>query len=514
VLGIMLVSLGVECWALQRDLPFTDVDEPTFVRPAVHIAATGDLNPHWFGHPGSTIIYPLAGFYRAWDTVAHGGPVFSSSPGLTQRYQTSPTEFYMIGRLWVIALAVGTIPLLFLLGRRAFSTPVGLVAAALWAIVPLMVQYGREVRTDSAGVFFTVLSLFLIMRLLDRPSVLRHALAGTAVGLGIASRYFLVTLVPVLIAAGVIAFRRRMPRATPWGIVAGVGAAIAAFTLATPYFFLDWGRAHRSLAIENAPSVAHGGFSPPQNLRWYLMSSIPSSISWPIALLAVGGIVLALVRKPEARRVLLITAVVTLLVAISASKLHWNRWPLPMLPIAMLFAAYALVTAARAVQARAGQRVFAPAVIAGVAMLAVIPARSVVELNVIDSRPSTRVTAREWIRAHLPPGSTVARELKTAPLQGTGLRVKYRSALPIGGWTLDRYRRDGFEYLMTDAGMSDPYTNHPHRYPREAGFYRQLSRQACLLHEFRPNADRGGPTIRVYQLTPVAGGCLRTSAKA
>nr|MDQ6910924.1 hypothetical protein [Actinomycetota bacterium] len=122
VLGIMLVSLGVECWALQRDLPFTDVDEPTFVRPAVHIAATGDLNPHWFGHPGSTIIYPLAGFYRAWDTVAHGGPVFSSSPGLTQRYQTSPTEFYMIGRLWVIALAVGTIPLLFLLGRRAFST--------------------------------------------------------------------------------------------------------------------------------------------------------------------------------------------------------------------------------------------------------------------------------------------------------------------------------------------------------------------------------------------------------
>lgn len=514
VLGIMLVSLGIECWGLQRDLPFTDVDEPTFVRPAAHIAATGDLNPHWFGHPGSTIIYPLAGFYRAWDTVAHGGPVFSSSPGLTHRFATSPTEFYIIGRLWVVAFAVGTIPLLFLLGRRAFSTPVGLVAAALWTIVPLMVRYGREVRTDSAGVFFTVLSLLLIMRLLDRPTLLRHSLAGATIGLGIASRYFLVTLVPVLIAAGMIALRRRAPRATAWGIAAGVGATIAAFTLTTPYFFLDWAAARRSLGIENAPSVAHGGFSPLGNLRWYLVNSIPGTISWPIALLAVGGIGLALARKPEARRVLLIAAAVTLLIAISASKLHWGRWPLPILPIAMLFAAYALITGASAVQARAGRWVFAPAVIAGVAMLSAIPARDVVELNVLDSRPSTRVAAREWIRAHLPPGSTVARELKTAPLEGTGLLVSFRSPLPEGGWTLDRYRRDGFQYLVTGNGISSPYTNHPRRYPREAGFYRELRRQACLLHEFRPNADRGGPTIRVYQLTPVAAGCSRTSEAA
>jgi len=507
VLGIMLVSLALECWALQRDLPFSDVDEPTFVRPAVHIAATGDLNPHWFGHPGSTTIYPLAGLYRAWDTVVHGGPVFSSSPGLTHRFLTSPTEFYLIGRLWTVAFAVAAIPLIFLLGRRAFSTPVGLVAAALWAFVPLMVRYGREVRTDSAGVFFTVLALLLIMRLLERPSVVRHALAGAAIGLGIASRYFLVTLVPVLIVAGLIAIRRRAPQTTAWGIAAGLGAAIAAFALTTPYFFLDWAAAHRSLGLENAPSVAHGGLSPPENLRWYLVSSIPNTISWPIALLAVGGIVLALARKPDARRMLLIAAGVTLLIAISASKLHWGRWPLPILPIAVLFAAYALIAVASAVQARTRGSVFAPAAIAGVAMLSVMPAKAVVELNQLDSRPSTRVAAREWIQAHVPPGSTVARELKTAPLEGTGLLVRFRSPLPEHGWTLDRYRRDGFEYLMTGAGISGPYTTHPRSYPMEADFYRELRHQACLLHEFRPNADRGGPTIRVYQLPPAVGDC-------
>jgi 4-amino-4-deoxy-L-arabinose transferase-like glycosyltransferase len=507
LLGIMAISLAVECWALQRDLPFSDVDEPTFVRPAVHIAATGDLDPHWFGHPGSTIIYPVAGFYRAWDTLAHGGPVFSSSPGLAHRFLTSPTEFYVIGRLWSIAFAVGALPVIFLLGRRCFSTAVGLVSASLWAIVPLMVRYGREVRTDSAGVFFVLLSLLLIVRLLDRPSLPNHALAGGSVGLGISSRYFLVMLVPVLIAAGVIAIRRRAPGATIRGITVGLGAALAAFALTTPYFFLDWSTARHSLAVENAPSVAHAGFSPLGNFRWYLWRSIPATISWPVVLLAVGGVVLVLMRHRAPRRLLLLAAGLLFLIAISTSKLHWSRWPLPILPVAVLFAAYALVVGATAVQAAVGRTVLAPTVVAGLALVSVIPAKGVIVQNRLDARPSTRVVAREWIKTHVPAGSTVVRELKTAPLKGIPLRETYRPALPIGGWTLDRYRRDGVQYLITNAGMSGPYTTHPRRYPREAHFYRELRRQACLLHEFHPNSHRGGPIIRVYELVPTGMGC-------
>jgi 4-amino-4-deoxy-L-arabinose transferase-like glycosyltransferase len=507
VLGIMVVSLVLECWALQRDLPFSDVDEPVFVRPAVHMAATGDLDPHWFGHPGSTVIYPLAGFYRVWDTLAHGGPVFASSPGLSHRFVTAPTDFYVIGRLWSIALAVGALPLIFLLGRRCFSTAVGLVGAALWAIVPLMVLYGREVRTDSAGVFFAVLSLLLIVRLLDRPSPLDHALAGAGVGLGVSSRYFLVTLVPVLIAAGVVARRRRVPGASRRGIAVGVAAALTTFVLTTPFFVLDWSTARHSLGVENAPSVAHGGFSPLGNFRWYLWRSIPTTISWPVALLAVGGVVLVTIRRRAPRPLLLLGTTVLFLIAISASKLHWSRWPLPILPIAVLFAAYALVAAATAVQAHVGRWALVPAVAAGLVLISVLPAEGVVELNARDSVPSTRVVARRWIKTHVAPGSTVVRELKTAPLNWMHLRVTYRPALPLDGWTLDRYRRHGFQYVMTNAGVSGPYTTQPHRYPREAAFYRDLGRQACLLHEFRPNSHRDGPVIRLYALPPARAGC-------
>ncbi len=79
------------------------------------------------------------------------------TPGSPSGSRPTPGTFYLIGRLWSIAYAVAAIPLVFLLGRRCFSTAVGLAGAALWAVLPLAVSYGRVVRTDSAGVFFALL---------------------------------------------------------------------------------------------------------------------------------------------------------------------------------------------------------------------------------------------------------------------------------------------------------------------------------------------------------------------
>src|SRR4029450_11764849 len=135
----------------------------------------------------------------------------------------SPGDFYLIGRLWSIAFAIATIPLVFLLGRRCFSTAVGLAGAALWAVIPLAVSYGREVRTDSAGVFFALLALLLSARVFERASLRDQIVAGLAVGVGISSRYFLVTLLAALIAAGVIVLRRRVPGAAVRGIAPGPG---------------------------------------------------------------------------------------------------------------------------------------------------------------------------------------------------------------------------------------------------------------------------------------------------
>ena len=116
LVALVVVASAAHLWALHRDLPMQDPDESAFVGPAVRIAATGDLNPHWFGHPGSTVIYPLAGFFHVWDALFHQGPLVSSHSALTSRLHRFPTDFYVIGRLWSIALSVAALPLLFAVG--------------------------------------------------------------------------------------------------------------------------------------------------------------------------------------------------------------------------------------------------------------------------------------------------------------------------------------------------------------------------------------------------------------
>jgi Dolichyl-phosphate-mannose-protein mannosyltransferase len=502
VLGIMALSLGLEVWAVPHDLPYPNVDEPTFVRPAVHMAATGDPNPHWFGHPGSTTIYPLAGIFHVWDAVGHGGPVFSPNGRVAERFVASPGTFYLIGRLWSIAFAVAAIPLVFLLGRRCFSTAVGLAGAGLWALLPLAVSHGRVVRTDSAGVFFALLALLLIMRLFERASVLDYVLAGLAIGVGISSRYFLVTLLAPFVVAGVIAIRRHVPGASARGVAAGVGAAAVAFVVTTPYFFLDWSTARASLANENTSMLGHSGLSPIGNLRWYLVYSIPKSITWPVVLLALIGIVFALASRPDPRRLVLLAGVATFLVSISMSQLHREYWPLPILPVVVLFAADGGAWLTKELSARLDQPELSPALaVAGVMVVALWPAWDVVRLDMRESRPSTGVVARRWIEANIPPGSALVKEHKTAPLDGTDVHWIEPNTRTHDGWTLDQYVDNGFRYFVINPTISGTFSGQPRRYPTQARFYSELRQDGCLLHVFRPSAYRDGPVIRVYKVS-------------
>src|SRR5262249_6708343 len=156
-----------------------------------------------------------------------------------QRFRTDPTSFYEIGRLWVILLSVATIPLLFFVARRAFDEVTGLVAALAWALVPLAVSYGSIVRTDAAGACFGLLALWACLVAFDRPTTSHFAWAGAAIGLAVASRYFMVTLLAVLGAVWLLARRRDRARVPVRSLVIGGAVALGAFALTTPFFFVD-----------------------------------------------------------------------------------------------------------------------------------------------------------------------------------------------------------------------------------------------------------------------------------
>lgn len=410
LVSIVGVAFGVHLWGIRQNLPFVpDIDEPVFVTRAVHMAASGDLNPGWFGNPGSTVIYPLAALYRTWHAVVHRGMCFHPDPNLQVTFDSNPGEFYLLGRLLTIAYAVMSIPFVYRIGRRAFGERAGLIGLWFSVLPPVAVAHAQVVRMDSAAVFFGMLSLWLCLRLHDRPTTGNHIVAGMAVGLSIATRYFMVALIPVLLAVDGLILRRQASRSgvlrdTWLGIGAGLLAIAVAFALSTPFFFLDFATALNDLGLEaRSTHLGADGLSPAGNFSWYLIRAIPLSITWPQAVLAALGVALV-VWKRQSLQILLLGFVVTFLAGISLSPLHWQRWVIQILPLLALFTALALDRAVAYLSTRLRPTGLVQRVSIATALLLISawPAYQLILFDVRQASRSTRVLAREWVLQNLP----------------------------------------------------------------------------------------------------------------
>ena len=493
VIVIMACGLALDVWGSKKSLPYgCEADEETFVGRPVKMAATRSADPGWFGHPGSTVMYPLAAIFR----VRYGDSAQAA-------FAASPGPFYYTGRMLVIAYAVFSIPFIYLVGCEVFGTLVGLMGAWLFALCPLAVVYSQITRTDSAAVFFGMLSLWRILKTYKDPSARNHVWAGLAIGLSIATRYLMVALIPVLIAAdGALFFqagetRKKMIAATCAGLIC-IGAA---FALSTPYFFLDFRAAKRSLHQEAETTyLGASNLSPKGNLRWYVRDAIPGGMTWPAALLALLGGLLIVFRR-RLPQYLLLSYVVFFLLTISALSLHWERWIIPILPVLALMAAYVLDAITRWIAGRVkkSEAVQYASLALCLSAVSVPPAYEVVLHDIKESHTSTRILAREWLIKNVPAGSRVALEGHTAPLAGTGFVVKEAVSLAEGHSVAD-YVNQSFGYIVVRRDIENRYLGKPARFPNEVEFYHSLSRAGRLLATFDPSSRRGGPAISIYRL--------------
>ena len=109
------------------------------------------LNPHWFPL-GSILIYCMV-FLRS---VAE---VFTDLNPFDMRYFGRPLS----------ALAdVGTVAMVFIIGRKFYGTGTGLLAAGLTAIAVIHIQHSHFFRPETFSVFFTLASFLAMWRMLER----------------------------------------------------------------------------------------------------------------------------------------------------------------------------------------------------------------------------------------------------------------------------------------------------------------------------------------------------------
>jgi len=220
--------------------------------------------------------------------------------------ESTPPLYYLIAWPWARLLGTGEIGLrslslvfstaaiavAYLAGRELVSRRVGLVAATLVAVNPLLVWYGQEARSYSLLVLLSGLSFLFLLRGLAEPSTTRLAAWGIVAALAIATHYFAVFLVAAE-AAWLLARDRRR-------ITIGVTAIPALTTLALVPLILDQSSG-RTAWIDDTSIASRAVRTPPAFLVGF-ETRAPYLVAAVAALLAAIGVWLLLRRTSLSAR--------------------------------------------------------------------------------------------------------------------------------------------------------------------------------------------------------------------
>lgn len=500
LLGVCLLALLLRAWGLDFGLPsLYHPDEPTHVTIVERIIKTGDLNPHFFDYPSlffyiHTLAYlpyflagKLLGVFQSVADIPYP-VVYQLGVGTT----TMPTTF-MLGRWVTVLFGVGTVALVYVVGKRLFDKPqVGLLAALLTAVSPANVVNSRFITPNMMLSFFGVLALLGATLVLRRGDTRYYVLAGLGAGLTASIKYNGALIIIVLAAAH---FLREGPRGLKdWRIYMAPILAAALFFATTPFAILDSAKFLNDVRLDAAHySTAHFGMEG-DALAWYIdyLWAVEGFIVALAVLEALRGLILR--SKPL---IMLSIFPVVYFVFISTFVVRNDRTVMPLLPFLALLGSSFLFYL---LESPGPSRPLVRRAITGVSVAVMILSvtyplvQTVTRSEEAQLGVASRNAARDWVNLTLPPGSRVAVEAYGPVIDDKRFQVAWIGRLTDhpASW----YAAQGFQYLVFSGGIFNRFYREPDKYAGDVQLYDTLFQSLQPVRSF-PGAMY---EIRVYQV--------------
>ena len=306
------------------------------------------LNPKWFPL-GSILIYLLV-FVRS---VLE---LFGDWGALDLRYA---------GRTLSALADVGSVLLLFVLGRRLYGVREGLLAAAFAAFAVIHIQHSHFYRPETFTVLFTLASFWAMFRMLERRRRRDSVLLGAMLGLALAPKIAIVPLLAPLAAVFIYrAFdeaggqfwridgaivRRLLGHAALTGL-----AALAVFIITTPYALLDFFTFAGDIASQGrmARTAGYWPFTTQYIDTTPLFYQMRQSSFWglglPLGIFAWVAIPLTaflalMLRRTRRADVILLSWVAAFLLFQESFEVRFLRYIFPLMPVLLLLTARLLL---------------------------------------------------------------------------------------------------------------------------------------------------------------------------
>ena len=301
------------------------------------------LNPHWFPL-GSVLIYALV-FLRS---VVE---LFTDVGGMDMRFA---------GRTLSALADVGSVLLVFALGRRLYGRNVGLLAAGLTALAVIHVQHSHFYRPETFTVLLTLASIWAAFRMVEKRRLRDSVLLGVIVGLALAPKVnVLPLLAPLALAYGYRVLDEAegkwdeitpdmLQRVASHAILAGA-IALGVFFVTTPYAFIDIGAFVSDVVLQTRMARNAGLF--PFTVQYVdtpaFLYQIRQTTVWglgvPLGVVAWLSIPFTVLMASIDRRhlradLLLLVWVVPSLLFLESFEVRFLRYLFPLMPVMIILA--------------------------------------------------------------------------------------------------------------------------------------------------------------------------------
>ncbi|HWQ15351.1 MAG TPA: DUF2298 domain-containing protein, partial [Roseiflexaceae bacterium] len=369
----------------------------------------------------------------------------------------TPDDVRDAGRTISTLFDLGSVLLVFLIGRRLYGERVGLLGALLLACAALPIQLAHFFTVDAATGFFVLLSVYWSVRAMQGGGAGTFAALGLSIGAAMACRFTMATLGLL----GIVAVAVRLLSDGRWAMGdghAGGGSAsggrpgayrlapIAYLFLAGAVTLLSWrvlqpdafvGTSFLDVRpeprflknVEEVSGLISGEVDFPPSQQWahrprYLFA-LQNMVVWgmglPLGLAAWAGWAAAgwqLLRRRAFQHAIPWTWVAFYFAWQGGQFVMTMRYYALLYGLLALFAAWGLLTVAKAIgnrqQATGGFVLFTFYLLPyAVAAATVLWAYAFTR---IYTEPHTRIQASRWIYQHIPPGSAITFEEWDDPL--------------------------------------------------------------------------------------------------
>lgn len=394
--AVILLAVALRVTGLGYGLPAVyHQDEPIIVNHALEAAAHAG-RPSFFVIPSLPLYIAAAGFggYYLFGRISGA---FRGADDLVAAYLNDPSALIWIGRLLLGVLpGVLTVGIVMIAARRMAGAAAALAAGLCLAVAPLAVQHSHYLYADALTTLFITAFLAGSLELAGAGQVTRSAVLGTgaALGLAAASKYNAVFFLPAGWVALWVGSEGRVGRFIG-SALAMAGASAAAFAVACPYVWIDFSRAFSQILKQSGATAAPG--------FWHHIRHSLSEGTHPVFLIvAASGFLSLWVSNKRKEAAVLAVFLACGLVSLACFSQNFARYALPLVPALAILAGSHLAPGQN--RFRFGVRAVTLGCTLGFMLQ---PTADYLRLM---TREDSRSLCREWIEAHLPAGSRVARD--------------------------------------------------------------------------------------------------------